>query len=80
VVADIAPRHFRCLPSGRGIVAMINERGVDNLWELPVDGSKRRQLTTFEDDAIFRFDISHEARYAIARGRAVREVVLINLR
>jgi hypothetical protein len=30
---------------------MINERGVDNLWELPVDGSKRRQLTTFEDDA-----------------------------
>ena len=77
VVADIAPRHFRWLPSGRALVAIISERGVDNLWELPLDGSPRRQLTSFTEDVIFRFDIGPDGRYVMSRGRTLRDLVLM---
>jgi Tol biopolymer transport system component/tRNA A-37 threonylcarbamoyl transferase component Bud32 len=79
VVADVAPRHFRWLPSGRALVANITERGVDNLWELPLDGSPRRQLTSFTEDVIFRFDIGPDGRYVMSRGRTLRDVVLMQL-
>ena len=79
VVADVAPRHFRWLPSGRALVGLITERGVDNLWELPLDGSPRRQLTSFTEDTIFRFDIARDGRYVMSRGRALRDVVLLQL-
>jgi Tol biopolymer transport system component len=79
VVADIAPRHFRWLPSGRALVANITEGGVDNLWELPLDGSPRRQLTSFTEDVIFRFDIAPDGRYVMSRGRTLRDVVLMEL-
>ena len=79
VVADTAPRHFRWLPSGRALVAVLSEHGVDNLWELPLDGSPRRQLTSFTEDIIFRFDIGRDGRYVMSRGRSLRDVVLMQL-
>jgi Tol biopolymer transport system component len=78
-IADFGPRHFRWLPSGRALVALITERGVDNLWELPLDGSPRRQITSFAEDSIFRFDISRDGRYVLSRGRSLRDLVLMQL-
>jgi Tol biopolymer transport system component len=79
-IADFGPRHFRWLPSGRGLVAMVTEGGADNLWELPLDGSPRRQLTRFTEDSIFRFDISRDGRYVLSRGRSLRDAVLMELK
>lgn len=78
-ISNVAPRHFRWLPSGRAIVAVMSERGVDNLWDLALDGGPRRQLTQFTEDSIFRFDISRDGRYVLARGRVLRDVVLVQL-
>ena len=82
IIRELAPRapgRFRWDPSGRAIIAVQSERGVDNLWELPVDRSAKRQLTQFSEDTIFHFDVSRDGRLAISRGRGVRDVILMTL-
>jgi Tol biopolymer transport system component len=78
-IAADAPRYFRWLPSGRAIVASVEEHGVDNLWELPLDGGPRKRLTDFTEDGIFNFVIGPDGRYLISRGRVMRDLVLMRL-
>jgi Tol biopolymer transport system component/DNA-binding winged helix-turn-helix (wHTH) protein len=61
-------------------LAYLNIRGgVSNIWLQPIDGGQARPLTDFKQDRIFWFDISPDGRtLAIARGRVLNDVVLIN--
>jgi Tol biopolymer transport system component len=42
--------HFT--PDGRALVYIIHEKGTDNLWLQPLDGSAGRQITNFQGDTI----------------------------
>jgi Tol biopolymer transport system component len=72
-----APYAFRWNGSGRALIAALDEGGTQNLWELPVDGSPKRQLTHFTEDWIFEFDRSRDGRFAMSRGRPTGDVVLM---
>jgi Tol biopolymer transport system component/predicted Ser/Thr protein kinase len=71
------PRVFRWTRSGRAIIAVVRERGVDNLWEVPLDGTARRALTGFTDGIIFRFDVAADGTLALSRGRQLRDIVFM---
>ncbi|HUL33851.1 MAG TPA: protein kinase [Candidatus Eisenbacteria bacterium] len=65
-------------PNGKGIVYLERERGVDNLWEQPLDGGASKQLTHFAADKIFRFVYSVDGtRIAMERGEHESDVVLL---
>jgi hypothetical protein len=72
-----APYAFRWNGSGRALIAVVDEGGAQNLWELPVDGRPKRQLTHFTEDWIFEFDLSRDGRFAMSRGRPTGDVVLM---
>jgi len=57
----------------------INERdGVSNIWSQPIDGSPPRQLTAFDSNVIYSFDLSRDGKQlAIARGNENSDVILI---
>jgi Tol biopolymer transport system component len=42
--------HFT--PDGKALVYVIHEKGTDNLWRQPLDGSAGRQITNFQGDTI----------------------------
>jgi serine/threonine protein kinase len=71
--ADIA-----FMPSGKAIVYLVREKGVDNLWVQPLDGSARRQLTHFTSERISGFGYSKDGmRLAVGRGHADSDAVLL---
>jgi len=56
-------------PDGSSIVYRVREKGVDNLWSEALDGSKRKPLTWFEKDLIFRYAFSPDGKQiAMERG------------
>jgi len=66
------------LPSGKGVVYAVREKGVDNLWVQPLDGSQRRQLTHFTSERITNFIYSKDgSRLAIERGYFESDAVLL---
>ncbi|HVO80589.1 MAG TPA: protein kinase [Terriglobales bacterium] len=75
------PRHsgqLRFSPDGKGIVYPIREKGVDNLWLQPLDGTRGRQLTNFDSLKIFSYRWSLDGkRLALVRGDSPSDVVLI---
>jgi len=48
-----------------------------NVWEQPVVGGKRRQVTRFTSDNIFYFDWFRDGRLVLARGKEPIDAVLI---
>ena len=72
-----APYAFRWNGSGRALITVLDEGGAQNLWELPVDGRPKRQLTHFTEDWIFEFDRSRDGRFVMSRGRPTGDVVLM---
>jgi len=75
------PRHegkLRFNPDGKGVVYPIRDKGVDNLWLQPLDGSPGRQLTNFDSLKIASYRWSLDGkRLALVRGDAPSDVVLI---
>jgi eukaryotic-like serine/threonine-protein kinase len=66
------------LPSGKGVAYLVREKGVDNLWEQPLDGSARRQITRFTSERIAGYGYSKDgAQLAIKRGHADSDAVLL---
>jgi serine/threonine protein kinase len=65
-------------PDGRALVYMKDTNNVTNLWSLPLDGSKPRQLTDWPAEQIFGFAYARDGKQlVIARGHISFDVVLI---
>ena len=65
-------------PDGKAVVYMVREKGVDNLWSQPLDGSAGKQLTHFTRQKIIRFVFSPDgSQLAIERGETEADVVLL---
>ena len=75
------PRHngvIRFSPDGKGIVYPIREKGVDNLWFQPLDGSPGRQLTNFTTLRIYSYRWSFDGKsLALVRGDSPSDLALI---
>ncbi len=65
-------------PDGRAIVYPIRENGVENLWLQPLDGSRGRQITNFQSDAIQMFEFSPDGKtLGVLRSHTESDVVLL---
>lgn len=65
-------------PAGNAIVYKVREKGVDNLWMQPLDGSAYKQLTHFTAERIARFAFSPDgSQIAIERGHSDSDAVLL---
>jgi eukaryotic-like serine/threonine-protein kinase len=75
------PRHngvIRFSPDGKGIVYPVREKGVDNLWFQPLDGSTGHQLTNFTSLKIYAFRWSFDGKsLALVRGDSPSDIALI---
>ncbi len=54
--------NFRFTPDGRALAFVNQEKGVGNVWLLPLDGSPAKQLTNFKSDLILDFGWSRDAK------------------
>jgi len=70
---------FRFSPDGKSIAFVIENAGVDNIWMQPVDGSKGRKLTDFNDsERIQDFRWSPDGKaLALLRFHSVSDVILL---
>jgi Tol biopolymer transport system component/phage shock protein PspC (stress-responsive transcriptional regulator) len=65
-------------PDPKAVVYVVREKGVDNLWEQPLDSSAPRQLTHFTSERIVRFRFSPDGnKLAIERGHVESDAVLL---
>ncbi|HEX8336209.1 MAG TPA: protein kinase [Pyrinomonadaceae bacterium] len=71
--------HAGWSPDGRSAVVIKDSGNVSNLWALPLDGGRPRQLTDWKSDRIFWFAWSRDGRQlAVARGDTFHDVMLIS--
>ena len=67
------------LPSGKAVLYLVREKGVDNLWIQQLDGSARRQLTHFTSEKIGGYGFSKDgAQLGIRRGHLESDAVLLH--
>jgi serine/threonine protein kinase/Tol biopolymer transport system component len=72
-----APLSFS--PDGKGVVFTVREKGIDNLWVQPLDGSSAHPLTHFAGELIGRFAFSPDgSKIAIERGHVESDAVLLS--
>ena len=65
-------------PDGRALVVLKDVENVSNLWTLPLEGGRLRQLTDWKSDKIFWHAWSRDGRQlAVARGDTFYDVMLI---
>jgi Tol biopolymer transport system component/phage shock protein PspC (stress-responsive transcriptional regulator) len=65
-------------PDAKAVVYVVREKGVDNLWEQPLDSSAARQLTHFTAERIQRYRFSPDgSKLAIERGHVESDAVLL---
>jgi serine/threonine protein kinase/Tol biopolymer transport system component len=79
---DMHPRHadfwVRFTPDGKAVAYPIEDKGVGNIWEQPLDGSKGRQITNFTSEEIGEFSWSLDGkRLAVARSQTSSDVILL---
>lgn len=69
-------------PDGKALLYSMTSDGVSNIWMQALDDSAHKQVTDFQDDGIFRFDVSTDGKSLIcSRGGWRHDIVLIkNLR
>jgi len=72
-------RLFGWAPGRRALNYVITRRGVDNLWEVPLDGGMPRQVTTFNTSLIRYYAWSRDGkRLAMIRGELGRDIMLMS--
>ncbi|MGI8919805.1 MAG: protein kinase domain-containing protein [Pyrinomonadaceae bacterium] len=65
-------------PDGKAVLYVDNRGGISNIWSQPIDGGPARQVTFFNTDQIFAFDLGVDGKtLALARGNVSDDVVLI---
>jgi eukaryotic-like serine/threonine-protein kinase len=65
------------LPDQKSIAYIVREKGVDNLWMQPLDGSQHKQLTHYKEDRIGAFAYSRDgAKLAIERVHVEADAIL----
>jgi serine/threonine protein kinase/sugar lactone lactonase YvrE len=63
---------------GKAVVYPARDKGIDNLWLQPLDGSRGKQLTAFTSERIWDFHWSFDgSKLALVRGHTDADVVLI---
>jgi eukaryotic-like serine/threonine-protein kinase len=80
--SDIDPRALpgplAFAPDGKAIVYVVREKGVDNIWEQPLDHAPYRQLTHFMNERIWQFRFSQDgSKIAYQRGHTESDAVLL---
>lgn len=72
-------RNVRWSPDSKALIYVESRSRVDNLWMMPIDGSPARQITNFDKDRIFRFDMTRNGTsFAFARGSEDSDVVMVS--
>ena len=76
------PRPFnqvlRWASDSKALFYVVEKRGAGNIWKQPLDGSPAEQVTQFTEDRIYHYDRSNDgSRLVLARGRILRDIVLI---
>ena len=65
-------------PDGKAVAYNVREKGVDNIWIQPLDGSPGRQITKFDSEQILSFHWSPDGKnLGILRGHTDSDVVLL---
>jgi eukaryotic-like serine/threonine-protein kinase len=73
------PEHLAFTPDGKGVVYVVREKGVDNLWLQPLDGKPHKQLTHFKKDGTFRFAFSPDgSKIAMECGAIESDAVMLH--
>jgi eukaryotic-like serine/threonine-protein kinase len=66
------------MPSGKAILYLVREKGVDNLWVQPLDGSPRRQFTHFTEERLAGYAFSKDGlQLGLKRGHGEADAVLV---
>jgi eukaryotic-like serine/threonine-protein kinase len=69
----------RFTPDGKSLVYIIHEKGSDNLWVQPLDGSRGHQLTSFQGDAIQFYAYSPDGKtLGVMRTHSESDLVLLH--
>jgi len=72
-----AQEGMKFMPDGKNVAYAVREKGVDNLWMQPLDGSSHKQLTHYTADRIGSFGYSPDgAKLAIARVHVESDAIL----
>lgn len=72
-------RSVRWSADGTSIIFAESRDRVDNLWMQPINGGPAQQLTKFDADRIYRFDVSRDGKsFIMARGAENSDVVLVS--
>jgi Tol biopolymer transport system component len=65
-------------PDGKSLAYAIRDKGVDNIWVQPLDGTAGRQITNFTSENIATFQWSPDGKtLAVARTQRTSDVVLL---
>ena len=63
---------------GKSVIWTTRERGVDNLWQQPVDGTAGKLITSFTSERMWDFHLSEDgSKLAVVRGHNDSDVVLM---
>jgi eukaryotic-like serine/threonine-protein kinase len=65
-------------PDGKSVAYIVRDKGVDNIWVQPLDGSPGRQITNFSSENVAEFHWSPDGKtLAVARTHKISDVVLL---
>jgi Tol biopolymer transport system component len=65
-------------PDGKSVLYSVREKGVDNVWAQPLDGSAGHAITDFKSEQIWSFSLSPDGKsLAVLRGHYDSDVVLL---
>ena len=65
-------------PNSKALDYVATTKGVSNIWELPLDGGKPRQVTDFKSQQIYDFAWSPQGDLAVSRGTQSSDAVMIS--